>query len=406
LVEFTGERVIPGQVEPDLWNEHVARYLFAASLAKGRRVLDAGCGSGYGSAGMARAARSVIGFDLSAPALCFARTNYRAPNLSFLLASCAALPLAAGSVDLAVAFEVIEHIPEWREFLGEFARVLAPDGVALISTPNKHYYTGSRGASGPNPYHVHEFEFEEFEAALRGHFPEVSFLAQNHVAGIGFEPLSGDAPALRAVRGESRGAASDANFFIAVCARRPQPPASGFLYVPSTANVLRERELHIERLEADVERLDGEVAGLQSDRQQLVDMYREQKAELEKSNAWAGELEEKLQAAQARIVALQEELAATVAGYQAQVEELDRANREKTEWAARVQQELEAKGRELLHAIELLDAAEKTVEERTAWALRLQGELEGAQTQLAFVRASRWLQLGRKIGLGPELPEK
>jgi hypothetical protein len=49
LAEFTGERVIPGQVDADLWNEHFARYLFASRLARGRRVVDLGSGSGYGA---------------------------------------------------------------------------------------------------------------------------------------------------------------------------------------------------------------------------------------------------------------------------------------------------------------------------------------------------------------------
>ena len=48
VTEFTGERVIPGQVNDDLWAEHVARYAFAARFASGRRALDAGCGTGYG----------------------------------------------------------------------------------------------------------------------------------------------------------------------------------------------------------------------------------------------------------------------------------------------------------------------------------------------------------------------
>jgi protein-L-isoaspartate O-methyltransferase len=56
LAEFTGERVIPGEVDIDLLNEHMARYTFAARLARGKRVLDAGCGTGYGSAELARAA--------------------------------------------------------------------------------------------------------------------------------------------------------------------------------------------------------------------------------------------------------------------------------------------------------------------------------------------------------------
>ena len=58
VTEFTGERVIPGQVEDDLWAEHVARYAFAARFAAGKRVLDVGCGMGYGTAELAKAAKS------------------------------------------------------------------------------------------------------------------------------------------------------------------------------------------------------------------------------------------------------------------------------------------------------------------------------------------------------------
>src|SRR3954462_3875606 len=83
LAEFTGERVIPGEFEVDLLNEHLARYTFAARLARGKRVLDAGCGAGYGSAELAHAAQSVVGIDQAAEAVEFAREHYRLPNLSF-----------------------------------------------------------------------------------------------------------------------------------------------------------------------------------------------------------------------------------------------------------------------------------------------------------------------------------
>ena len=64
-----------------------------------------------------------------------------------------------------VAFEVIEHLEDWRDFLREVRRVLAPRGQFIVSTPNKLYYTESRGATGANPFHVHEFDFEEFRAS-------------------------------------------------------------------------------------------------------------------------------------------------------------------------------------------------------------------------------------------------
>src|SRR5436189_2564309 len=100
LAEFTGERVIPGQVDADLLNEHLARYAFAARLSRRKRVLDAGCGAGYGAAELARAAASVLAIDRSPDAIAFARERYPAPNLRFEEADCAALPAADGSIDL------------------------------------------------------------------------------------------------------------------------------------------------------------------------------------------------------------------------------------------------------------------------------------------------------------------
>ena len=101
MAEFTGERVIPGQVDADLLNEHLARYAFAARLSRRKQVLDAGCGAGYGSAALARKAASVLGIDRSAAAIAFARAQYPAPNLRFEEADCTALPAADGSIRAA-----------------------------------------------------------------------------------------------------------------------------------------------------------------------------------------------------------------------------------------------------------------------------------------------------------------
>src|SRR5712692_70775 len=100
LAEFTGERVIPGQVDADLLNEHMARYLFAAFFSSHKLVIDAGCGAGYGSAELARTAADVLGIDRSAEAVAFARAEYAAANLRFEEADCLALPAADGSIDL------------------------------------------------------------------------------------------------------------------------------------------------------------------------------------------------------------------------------------------------------------------------------------------------------------------
>jgi SAM-dependent methyltransferase len=406
-VEFTGERVIPGRVDADLLNEHMARYAFAARLARGKRVLDAGCGAGYGAAELAKSALSVVGADIAAEAVTFARAHYRLPYLEFEQASCTALPHPDAAFDLVVAFEVIEHLPGWRDFLLEVRRVLAPTGQFIVSTPNKLYYAESRSRAGANPFHAHEFEFDEFRAELSAIFPHISLFLENHVEGMAFRPLhegaaggAGGTTEVRVDGGETPPAES--HFFVAVCAHRPQTGNPTFVYVPSAANVLRERETHIALLEGELRRKDGWLEEAQRDLADLGREHRKLTTELEESNRWAERLDTELAASGARIQELQEELAAAQAAAQARIAELDQENRAKSEWAQQLNAQLDAKLQELAQCVEYLHQAEKTVEERTRWAQGLNAEVEQLRRKLALLEASRWVRLGRRVGLGPD----
>ncbi|MCU1275469.1 MAG: Methyltransferase type 11, partial [Bryobacterales bacterium] len=190
MAEFTGERVIPGEVDPDLWNEHVARYFFAARMARDRRVLDAGCGSGYGSAALAREAREVLGIDVAQDAIDYAQGHFQNPRIRFERASCLQIPASDSYFDLVVAFEIIEHLHDWRAFLREVRRVLSPQGQFLVSTPNQRYYAEARAELGPNPFHVHEFAFAEFRDELAAVFPRVALYVENHTDAMVFTPLN------------------------------------------------------------------------------------------------------------------------------------------------------------------------------------------------------------------------
>src|SRR6266702_5640433 len=177
-MEFTGERLVPGQVEPDLWAEHYSRYLFVEPLARGRRVLDLGTGAGYGAHRLAEAATEVIGVDVSAEAVAFATAHYAAPGLRYQQGDARALPFPDARFDLVVCFEVIEHLAEQEQVLREVRRVLAPGGILIISTPNRRYYTDERNEH--NEFHVREFDVPEFEELLAPFFPHVGLYFQNH----------------------------------------------------------------------------------------------------------------------------------------------------------------------------------------------------------------------------------
>ncbi len=349
MAEFTGERVVPGEVDDNLWNEHFARYAFAARLARMKRVLDAGCGTGYGTAELARKAAATVGVDSSHAAIEYARLHYPLPNVSFLQASCTACPFGDRSFDLVVLFELIEHLKNWQECLVEARRLLAPRGQCIISTPNKDYYADSRGPTGPNPFHEHEFTYNEFRGALLEVFPHVSMFVQNHLEGIVFQPAMTFSPAEARIE-SGAGSPEESHFFVAVCALTPLTGAPTFLYVPRAANVLRERERHIESL-------NGQVAELRQDRDKLLEMFRRQTDELEERNRWAEKLNQELERAGSAIRGLQAE------------------------------------------AAELAEDARKKAE----WALALDRQVRELEAQLNLVRASRWIKLGNRLGFGPRL---
>jgi ubiquinone/menaquinone biosynthesis C-methylase UbiE len=411
LAEFTGERVIPGQVDRDLWNEHFARYLFAARLCRNKRVLDLACGTGYGAAALAQTAARVTGLDNSGDAIVYAKQHY--PNLRLLRASATSIPLPDATFDLITAFELIEHLSDWRSLLTEARRLLAPGGQFIVSTPNKLYYAESRRLSGPNPFHVHEFEFAEFREALGEIFPHVSIFVQNHADGVVFRPLYGSSAS--DLRMETATVEADtAHFFVAVCAMTVQTGGPTFVYLPSAGNVLREREQHIQRLEQELSQKDAWLAQAQNEHQQLLAVHRELKGELEARNRWADQLNRQLDETGARVVQLQDELASeqrasaeTAAAYEAQVGELSREVEARTQWAldteSRLTGELKEKMDELARCVDILHGVERTVEERTQWAERLRQEATVLERKLSMVRASRWYRMGRTLGLGPEV---
>jgi SAM-dependent methyltransferase len=391
LLEFTGERVIPGLVDPNLLNEHVARYRFAARFARDRTVLDAGCGSGYGTAELANAAL-IVGVDNSAEAVGHARRTFARPGVHFLQGACESLPFADASFDLLVVFEVIEHIEKWRELLGEARRILRPCGVLLISTPNKAWYTESRAAAGPNPYHVHEFELAEFQEVLGAAFPHVHFWSQNHSECIAFIPAapSGDGT----LDAAADTAPEHAHFFLAACSRSPIAHTGSYAWLPSAGNLLRERQHHIALLESELAQkntwLDDTIkshADLQQEHEAVL-------AELADRNAWAAGLNGELDTARSVISRMEAEAAVRLA------------------WARDLEAQI-ARGRaEIGRLNQEQTTLENTIDERTRWAQsldaeveRLGAELQRSRSELHTLEQSRLVRLGRKLQLVPGQPE-
>ncbi len=388
MMEFTGERVVPGQTGPDLMNEHLARYCFAEALVGQKCVLDAGCGLAYGSARLARRAQDVLALDNAFDPLLQVRAQYEPEGVRFVQGDVTSLPFPSGSFDIVVAFEVIEHLENWRGFLAEIERVLAPAGQLIVSTPNRLYYAETR--SEPNLYHVHEFDYQEFQSELRKFFPHVTVFSQNHSNAITFTPLN--VQGVRTIMESNPAKPEEAHFFLAACSKQPLFGSPAFVYLPESGNVLREREHHIDLLDDEIRQKEKWLAETTAELKQLDEEYRrEQKlaqetiAELEQQNEqktqWAEQIE---------------------ADYSKELEQ-------RTEWAEKLDAELKQawdnyRGieQELKKCIALLDDAEQRVIERTQWAQRLDRELEQARQQLSLLYSSPAYRVGRRLRLAPD----
>ena len=168
---FTGERFVPS-CSGEIAYEHWHRYAFARRFAAGKRVLDAACGEGYGTALLGAVAASVVGIDLDIATIDHARVTYgEGIRIRFVAASCSGLPLPSASFDVVVSFETIEHLQaaEQPDMLSEFARVLAPDGVLVISSPNRRLYSDARDYV--NPFHLQELYRDDLARLLGARFP-------------------------------------------------------------------------------------------------------------------------------------------------------------------------------------------------------------------------------------------
>jgi SAM-dependent methyltransferase len=173
-LELTGERTLPDVPEENYWyRRHVAVYRLAARLAEGR-VLEVGCGEGYGSAMLAKRA-TVTALEYEPAVALHAARRY--PDLRVAVADACRLPVRDAAFDAVIALQVVEHLYCAEAFVSACRRALRPDGVLLLSTPNRTTFS----PDGPrNPFHAHEFTAGELEGLARTVFGDVRILGLHH----------------------------------------------------------------------------------------------------------------------------------------------------------------------------------------------------------------------------------
>ncbi len=247
---FTGERVVPWLPEhAELYREHLVRYLFATQFCRGQTVLDAGCGLGYGVDLLRRAgAGRIVGIDLSQEAIALARKHYDSRSPLFVMADGQALPFAGHCFDVAISFETIEHLQDPARFLVEVKRVLKPDGIAVISTPNRLTYPPG------NLYHAHEFDQTEFEDLLRPYFSHIQMFFQDVVGANRIVPSVAGVTNLNHPdvfpAFDMLTLPSAPRFFVAVCSARPLIPQPKVSILRTAHHLGGDLQQHLANLEA------------------------------------------------------------------------------------------------------------------------------------------------------------
>jgi SAM-dependent methyltransferase len=259
------ERFVPGILAGQLIEvEHLARYRWALQFAPGRRVLDAGCGAGYGSALLAAAgAGGVIGVD-AAQSVIDEIAGDAPEGVHFRVGDVCALDFPDDSFELIVCFETIEHVERPEAALAEFARLLSSDGLLVISTPER------RASGGVNPHHIRELTREELDEALRHHFPDVALFKQDAVLSSTIVPEAGlseaDADAAK-VRVLTQAEAGIPTYLIGLAAAGALPQASPFVGITTRLdfttwqNALEGAAERSARLQRRIEELEDRLVG-------------------------------------------------------------------------------------------------------------------------------------------------
>jgi SAM-dependent methyltransferase len=166
------ERIVP---DTKAWNayyaNHICRYRFAVeklSVAGSRKILDAACGVGYGSAYLADliTGSSITAIDRSESALQIARQSFAKTAVSYLTDDCLTFTHTAskGPFDAVVSFETLEHLPDPVKFLQNCREHLREKGLLIISTPNQ--LVSSPGNDLNWEFHEKEYTPEEFMELL------------------------------------------------------------------------------------------------------------------------------------------------------------------------------------------------------------------------------------------------
>jgi glycosyltransferase involved in cell wall biosynthesis/SAM-dependent methyltransferase len=293
----TGERFVPLRSRKGLTSgEHFARYLFASEFCEGKRVLDAACGTGYGSYILKiLGAAEVIGVDSDPAAIELARRSYESAGLDFQVADVTARGLAFPRFDVIASFETLEHLRDPERFLENVKEWLAPGGLLLISCPHD--------ARSPwvSPFHLRHYTYQEFHSLVSRYFPGPLPVSQVHAIAslvLPGESAAADDLALQPLVQsyfDFSKPVDRSDVFLLLCGSSTVKPQAAAVITKNLTEFLEEVYAGVHYIRERVPCLEAEVAELQSRLDQQSRQLRARSTALEDQKAYTLELQQQLE---------------------------------------------------------------------------------------------------------------
>jgi 2-polyprenyl-3-methyl-5-hydroxy-6-metoxy-1,4-benzoquinol methylase len=182
ILHDTGERMIPtseGEVSL-VFSRHRYTYEYVSRYVEGKNVIDIGCGTGYGSKILSGKAGHVLAIDRDPEALRYCTEHFQGQNLEFRIGDAEHLQ-ADRLFDVAVTFQVIEHLADTGAYIRLLKTLVKKGGIILITTPNVKV---RQAGVVTNPFHVNEMTCDQFSGLLQKHFSSFQIL------GVGYPPAN------------------------------------------------------------------------------------------------------------------------------------------------------------------------------------------------------------------------
>jgi len=157
---------------------HIKRYEWAKDYLKDLKVLDNGCGTGYGTYFLAKNnLKEIIGIDISEASIKYAQEKYKAKNLIYKQMNSISLNLRDNYFDAIISFDVIEHIDkkQQKEYLSEIVKVINDKGFLMIGSPNAAL------SREKNPHHKKQLTLNEFKELLNLFFKEIDLFGEKFI---------------------------------------------------------------------------------------------------------------------------------------------------------------------------------------------------------------------------------